>query len=215
MMLRRVTLPDYSTSWKDHFRPLTVGRSLRIASPWHEVVDDGRLVIRIDPGQAFGTGQHPTTRGCLLEIERALARRGAASGLDLGCGSGVLAFAMRGLGVKHVVAVDNDPAARAATAAGSALNGYDDIRIGADVKRLRRRFELIVANLFSRVLVDLAPTLVGLLAPGGRLIVSGLLARQEDEVRRALARCGLRIEQRRAISGWVTLSAAKAGRPPS
>lgn len=198
---------DYGTAWRAHFPPITVGKSLLIAPTWHDVEANGRHVLRIDPGQAFGTGHHPTTRGCLLEVEQACAKAPPARGLDVGCGSGVLALAMRALGVGRVAAVDNDPLAIEATELAARENGLGPIATGASLQSRRGRYELVVANLFANLLVELAPLLAARLAPGGRLIVSGLLESQEKDVRRALRAAGLRMRRRRCLSTWVTLVA--------
>lgn len=198
---------DYGRAWRAHFPPIAVGRRLLIAPSWHDVDGAGRHVLRIDPGQAFGTGHHPTTHGCLLEIERACERTPPARGLDVGCGSGVLALAMRSLGVKRVAAVDTDPIAREATGEAARQNGLGPIATGPSLQSRRGVYELIVANLFANLLVDLAPKLTARLAPGGELIVSGLLESQEKDVRAALRAAGLRMRRRRCLSTWVTLVA--------
>ncbi len=198
---------DYGTAWRAHFPPITVGKKLVIAPTWHDMEDQDRHVLRIDPGQAFGTGHHPTTRGCLLEIEQACSKTTRARGLDVGCGSGVLALAMRAFGVRRVAAVDNDPIAVEATADAAKANGLGPVATGASLQSRRGRYDLIVANLFANLLVELAPQLARRLAPGGRLIVSGLLDSQEKDVRSALRRAGLRIRRRRCLSTWVTLVA--------
>jgi ribosomal protein L11 methyltransferase len=205
-------VPDYSQSWRTHFPAISVGRRLRICPPWADAAGpaharpDGRIALRIHPGQAFGTGHHPTTRGCLVAIERACAARALRRGLDVGCGSGILALAMRRLGVRQVVAVDNDPLARTATAQAARENRIDGIRIASDLSAARGRFDLIAANLFANLLVELAPALASRLSEEGSLIVSGLLSSQEGAVRRALAASGLRVAARQSRSTWVTLS---------
>ena len=206
---------DYSNSWQQHFPPMAVGKKLLLAPSWHEVDAPKRRILRIDPGQAFGTGHHPTTRGCLLEIERACDPSPPRRGLDVGCGSGVLALAMRALGVKAVTAVDTDPLAREATLAAVQANDLGPVAVGSTLQSRRGKYELIVANLFANLLVELAPRLADRLAPGGTLIVSGLLERQEKEVRRALEACGLRTHHRRNLSTWVTLAARTGARTRS
>jgi ribosomal protein L11 methyltransferase len=200
-------LPDYGSLWRDHFPPLRVGRRLLVTPSWHRPEADGRAVLRIDPGQAFGTGHHPTTRGCLLAIEELCASAPRTRGLDLGCGTGILALAMRVLGVPAVVAVDDDRLAREATRRAAAQNAIDGVRIAQDVAAVRGRFDLIVANLYSRLLVELAEPLAARLAPDGALVVSGLLVDQERAVRAALRAAGVTIRSRRALSSWVTLVA--------
>ena len=164
----------------------------------------------IDPGQAFGTGHHSTTRGCLLAIEEECARRTVRSGLDVGTGSGVLAIALRRLGVPRVVAIDNDPLAVSATEAAVQANDCAPIRIGAKFGDARGRYDLVVANLYSGLLVKLAKNIANRVGPGGSLIVSGLLESQETEVRKALRAQGLRLRRRRAIATWVTLTLGRA-----
>jgi ribosomal protein L11 methyltransferase len=200
-------LPDYGALWREHFPPLRVGRRLLVTPSWHRPEADGRAILTIDPGRAFGTGHHPTTRGCLLAIEELLQAGPRASGLDLGCGTGILALAMRALGVAEVVAVDGDPLAREATRRAARENSIDRVRVARDVAGARGRFDLVVANLYSRLLVELAGPLVERLAPNGHLVVSGLLLDQEREVRAALRRAGVAVRSRRALSTWVTLVA--------
>ncbi|MDG2306405.1 MAG: 50S ribosomal protein L11 methyltransferase [Candidatus Binatia bacterium] len=204
---------DYGNAWRAHFPPITVGKYLVIAPSWHDVEDEGKHILRVDPGQAFGTGHHPTTRGCLLEVEQACAKTPPKRGLDVGCGSGVLALAMRAFGVRRVAAVDNDPIAIEATIDAAKTNGLGPIATGASLQSRRGRYDLIVANLFANLLAELAPALAARLTPGGKLIVSGLLDSQEKDVRKALRGAGLRIRRRRCLSTWVTLVAQAPAAP--
>jgi ribosomal protein L11 methyltransferase len=206
-------IPDYGSLWREHFPPLRIGRRLIVTPSWHRPVADGRVVLRIDPGRAFGTGHHPTTRGCLLAIEELCESSPPARGLDLGCGTGILALAMRALGVGAVVAVDDDPLARDATRRAAAENTIAGIRVAASLAAVRGRFDIVVANLYSRLLVELAAPLAARLAPDGALVVSGLLVEQEHEVRAALAAAGIAVRSRRALSTWVTLICAHRRRP--
>lgn len=204
---------DYGSAWRENFPPLRVGKRFLVTPSWHELEAGARHRIEIDPGQAFGTGHHSTTRGCLIAIEEECARRTVRSGLDVGTGSGVLAIGLRRLGVARVVAVDNDPLAVAATAAAVRANDCMPVRTGSGLSQARGRFDLVVANLYSGLLVRLAPNLAARLADGGTLIVSGLLESQEKEVRAALRACGLRLRRRRVIATWVTLTLAARRQP--
>ncbi len=204
--------PEASESWKRHFRPLRVGRRLLVAPSWEPVEPRGRLLLRVDPGQAFGTGHHPTTRGCLLAIERLCRERTPTRGLDVGSGSGILSLAMRALGVVEVAAVDIDAAARAATADAARRNGVPGIRVLSRLPPARRPFDLVVANLYAGLLVRLAGRLARHLSGHGTLVVSGLLADQEAAVRSALGEAGLGVAGRRCLSRWVTLTAEPLGR---
>lgn len=204
-------LPDTRLLLRGHFPPVAVGRKLLVCPPWAARAEieaaggRGRIVLHIEPAQAFGTGHHATTRGCLVAIERAVDRGGVESGLDVGSGSGVLALAMRKLGVRRVAAVDDDPVAREATRKTFAVNDGGAVTVGARPAAVRGRFDLVVANLFAGLLVELAPLLRERTAPGGRLVVSGLLARQEALVRRSLVAVGFRVARRTSRATWVTL----------
>jgi ribosomal protein L11 methyltransferase len=204
--LERLRDADYATAWRRHFPPTRIGRRFLVAPSWRPVRDPRRIVLRIDPGQAFGTGHHATTRSCLAAIEEAVAETAPRRGLDVGCGSGILALAMRALGVALVSAVDTDPLARDATVTAARENGLTNIRVLESLDAARGRFALVVANLFAPLLVELAPRLERRLAPGGTLIVSGILLRQEGDVRTALEHAGLACLARRALRGWVTLT---------
>jgi ribosomal protein L11 methyltransferase len=202
----RIVDPGWSTLWKRRFTPLRIGRRLLIVPPWNQVEVRGRLRLVIEPAQAFGTGHHPTTRGVLTLLEAECARRHFQSALDVGTGSGVLAIAMNLLGVADVVGIDNDPVALASARHNAALNRLDrGIRFSpAPLASLRRRFELIAANITAGALVELSSKLKQLLAPDGRLILSGMLT---GEVRPLMARYRpeLRCLASRIERGWATL----------
>lgn len=212
---------DWASAWKRHVRVMRIGRRIVIRPTWrrHRRAP-GDVVIAMDPGMAFGTGLHPTTRLCLAGIERwaddgLLSRGAAADGharlLDVGCGSGVLAIAAGLLGAGELVGVDTDPIAIEATLANAGRN------------RLRRRvrawqgtvptgaapFDLVAANLIASVLVALAPRLRDELRPGGRLLASGIFVDREGDVRSALAAAGLAILRREAEGDWVALDAER------
>jgi ribosomal protein L11 methyltransferase len=164
----------------------------------------GRIVLVVEPGMAFGTGQHTTTRACLEEIE-VLAGTGVVdSALDVGTGTGVLAAALARLGVPRVVAIDCDqgvlPIARATLARN---DGAGVCLAAATVDAVRARFDLVVANLLADALVADAPSLARAVSPGGRLVVSGLLAEQVAAVLAAFP--GWRITSVRGDDPWRTL----------
>jgi ribosomal protein L11 methyltransferase len=135
--------------------------------------------------------------------------RGPARGLDVGTGSGILALVMRTLGVRQVVAVDTDPVARSAAQQAALANRIDGVRVVGSLSSAPGRFGVVVANLYASLLVELAPRLARKLTRDGTLIVSGLLATQERQVRAALGRAGLRVIERRARATWVTLTATQ------
>jgi ribosomal protein L11 methyltransferase len=202
---------SWASTWREHFPPVRVGRRLLIAPSWTparelERVGSGRTVLRVDPARAFGTGHHPTTRGCLVALERVCAADTPASGLDVGCGTGVLAVAMRLLGVPRVVGVDTDPVACQATLACAQANGVDGVRVLPTIGRVRGRFDLVTANLFAGLLVAMATQLAARTRSGGHLIVAGLLAAQEDDVRRALEQAGFVLLRRECRATWSVLT---------
>ncbi len=184
---------DWSTSWKANFKPLRIGRRLLIVPSWEQAEagpDD--IVLSLDPGMAFGTGGHETTRLCLEQLETVLSSRPAApplSVLDLGTGSGILAMAAARLGAGRVCAVDIDPEAVEVARENLAINGLAE-RIECSttpLETLDGPFDVILANILAEELVRLAPQLTAQLACEGVLILSGILAGKEAFVRSGFA----------------------------
>jgi ribosomal protein L11 methyltransferase len=190
---------------------LKVGRFFVHGSHHRGALPRGKLALEIDAGIAFGTGRHQTTRGC-LELIEGLADRPPARPLDLGCGTGILALAMARLWGVAVIAADNDPDAVAVTRENAERNGLQGsirpLRSEGYVAAALRRagpFDLVVANILARPLIEMAPDLVRHLMPGGRAILSGLLIEQEREVLAAHRALGLRCEARRHHGDWSAL----------
>ena len=180
--------PGWATAWMDRFEPLRVGRHLLIVPPWNSNVGTRRLRLVINPGQAFGTGHHPTTYGALATIEKLCATRHFEQALDVGTGSGVLAIAMRLMGVARVTAIDIDALALENARENAALNSLAGGKIRfatTPLARLRRRFDLITANILSSTLIAMATTLTRLLARRGRLVLGGILNREAAAVLRS------------------------------
>ncbi len=200
---------DWLEAWKAGYVAQRIGRIVIVPSWLTEPLAPGEVAVRLDPGMAFGTGLHPTTRGCLAllqEVEPMPARM-----LDVGSGSGILGLAALRLGVREVTALDTDPLAVDATRANAAANDLDErmtVRRGtlpAGPLPDLGRFPLITANLVAALLVDLAPALADHLEPGGTLLASGIIAPRSDEVLAALTAAGL-VGVRRLDDGeWVSL----------
>ena len=202
---------DWSSSWKVHFKPLRVGRRLLIVPTWEEAAAlPGDLVLRIDPGMAFGTGGHETTRLCLELLEKIMdgRRPGATpSLLDLGTGSGILAAAASLLGAGRILALDIDPEAVVVAQENLALNGLSEqVECGTTpLESLTESFDIILANILAEELVRLAPGLTARLNQGGALILSGILAEKEELVRRGFASQPLLFEETIHAGEWVAM----------
>jgi ribosomal protein L11 methyltransferase len=196
---------DWATAWRDGYEPIRIGR-ITIVPSWLDTPIDAELVVRLDPGMAFGTGLHPTTRAC-LEVMGAVGPMPEAV-LDVGCGSGILGLAALRLGAGRVVGYDTDALAVEATDRNAAANGLTDrveARLGSLPPDAAERFPLVVANLVAAVLIELAPRLAAHTAPLGTVIVSGIIATRRGEVEAALAHAGLLVVERQVDGDWVTL----------
>ncbi len=204
---------DWSLSWKQHWQPDPVGEGLLILPAWLEVPPEHgeRLVIRMDPGSAFGTGSHPTTRLCLEALEQAPPVGALVA--DLGCGSGVLGLAALGLGATAVVAADTDSLAVRATGDNRELNGRseDQLRVSlGSVDALQellqgRRADLLLCNILAPVIEALAPGFEALVAPEGRALLSGLLVDQAPRLEQVLGELGWRVSARGSQGRWGLL----------
>jgi ribosomal protein L11 methyltransferase len=209
---------DWAAAWKSHFPVLRIGRRLVIQPSWRHHRRRARdVVIVLDPGMAFGTGLHPSTRLCLIGIEQAAdgGLIGGASVLDVGCGSGILAIAAGLLGARSVLAVDTDPLAVEQTTANVARNRLDSV-VAARQATLPLtggpRFDLVVANLVAGVLVDMAAGLAAAVRPAGRLLAGGVFAGRESEVCAAFERVGLQPTGRLAEGDWLAIEAQRGDR---
>ncbi|MCC6618923.1 MAG: 50S ribosomal protein L11 methyltransferase [Chloroflexi bacterium] len=203
---------DWTDRWKEHYAVQRIGRVTVVPSWIEHRPMPGEATIALDPGMAFGTGLHPTTRGC-LELLQAHGPMPARV-LDVGCGSGILSLAALRLGASHAVALDTDPNAVAATRANTERNDLGarvDVGEGTLPAEPCERFELILANLVAAVLVELAPRLADHLAPGGTLIASGIIETRATEVIDAMAGAGLAVTTRRDDGEWVSLALGHAG----
>ena len=204
---------DWSLSWKQHWQPDPVGQQLLILPAWLEVPMEhaDRLVIRMDPGSAFGTGSHPTTRLCLEALEAAPPQGLLVA--DLGCGSGVLGLASLLLGADAVLAADTDSLAVRATEGNRTLNDCSEQRLKValgSVETLQallagRRADLLLCNILAPVIEALSPGFESLIAPNGRALLSGLLVDQAPRLKEVLKTQGWRVTQESAQGRWGLL----------
>ena len=193
---------DWAEEWKRFFHVMHAGQNLVVRPSWEKYQPaSGEVVVVLDPGSAFGTGQHPSTRLCLAALEA--ETRAGMRVLDLGCGSGILAIATALLGAAEVFAVDLEPEAQAATQANAAANGVAD-RVRSAVGSLgeswpwpsdppRGAFHLVVANISAAVLTTLLPDVAAALRPGGIVIAAGFIEAGSSAVRDAATRAGLNL----------------------
>ena len=202
---------EWASAWKEHFRVLRVGRRTVVVPTWlrHES-RDGEVVIDLDPGMAFGTGHHPTTRMCLEALEDAVSP--GLRVLDVGCGSGILSIAAAKLGAAVVTGLDTDALAVQAACGNALHNGvrgtvsifegslpHDAVDRGA--------YDLVVANISARVVSALAGEFAASLRAGGTLIASGITREHEAAAAESLAAAGLAIGRSRVDGDWLTLAA--------
>ncbi|RMD80565.1 MAG: 50S ribosomal protein L11 methyltransferase [Gammaproteobacteria bacterium] len=203
---------DWVRAWMDRFGPLRCGRRLWVCPSWAAPPPEAEVVVRLDPGLAFGTGTHPSTALCLSWLDA--HPPAGLEVVDYGCGSGILALAAARLGARSVLAVDHDPQALQATAANAAANAVAGrIRtLAPEALSPRARADLVLANILAGPLQALAPRLAGLLRPGGRLVLSGILEAQALAVAEAYAPwCAM--EPPRLREGWALLAGRRL--PPS
>ena len=209
---RRVSRDEWQNSWKEFFHVLRVGERIVICPTWREYEPKPEeIIVNLDPGMAFGTGHHPTTRMCLEFIEQTVTPGDRV--LDLGCGSGILSIAAVKLGAERAVGFEIDPVAVKAGLANIALNRSDDaIELVHGTlpspKAPARSFDFVLANISALVVTDLAEQLVESLAPGGKLLVSGVIEKHLDGVTDALTAHGATIGRQQIDGDWVALLAS-------
>lgn len=199
---------DWVRITQAQFSPVKVSDRLWIVPSWHEPPSSDAINIRLDPGVAFGTGSHPTTHLCLQWLDTHVT--GEDSVLDYGCGTGILAIAAAKLGAASVLGTDIDPQA-VESAAYNARHNEVEARFVLPAELPSERFSLVVANILSNPLKVLAPALLGRVAPGGRLVLSGVLARQAEEVIEVYRRTDPNVELSvwREEDGWVCIAGTR------
>jgi ribosomal protein L11 methyltransferase len=221
----------WASAWQQSFPAREIGQRLLVLPPWLSELGEvkpqalgevqpkasrantrggprhDRVAVIIEPGRAFGTGHHGTTEGCLVLLEEALAAAPGASALDIGTGTGILAIAALRLGARAVLAIDVDPDAVTATQVNASRNdcGALTVRL-AEPQDITERFPLVLANLLTHAHLALTEHYARLVAPGGRLVLGGMLEGEDGRVTLALARAGFTERSRLALEGWASLS---------
>ncbi|MCR4408108.1 MAG: 50S ribosomal protein L11 methyltransferase [Anaerolineae bacterium] len=209
--IRELGQADWATAWREQFTVLHIGRRLVVKPTWLSYSPSaGEALIELDPGMAFGTGLHPTTRQCLLALEEHL--RPGMSVLDLGCGSGILAIAAAKLGAGTVLALDTDPTAVEVAQANVSANAVQERVIVAhgSLPEVQDTFDLVLVNILARVIIDLiSQGLIDCLKPGGIIVTAGFIEEQAAEVEAALRGQGIAIVDRLVERDWVSLVGQK------
>jgi ribosomal protein L11 methyltransferase len=199
---------DWANNWKRYFKPLPVGKGLLICPTWEKPpAENDRALLNIDPGMAFGTGGHETTRLVLETLEEYI--NGGEALLDVGCGSGILSIAALLLGAKSAFGVDIDPLAVKTAVENGRLNGmyppeYTMVQ-GNLVDKVSGRFDIIVANIVADAIIALSKDLPPFIKPNGIYIASGIIDTRVEEVQNALGRFGFEIIEKREQGGWAVI----------
>lgn len=203
---------DWERAWMENFEPLKMGKRLWICPSWCEPPDPHAVNINLDPGLAFGTGTHPTTAMCLGELDATIEP--GVNLIDYGCGSGILAIAGLKLGATKAFAVDNDPQAVTATWDNAQRNAITQDQLDvflvsqADTQGRLQPADLVIANILAGPLEALAPTLIDLMNPGGRLILAGLLSEQAAALIEAY-KPWVALSAVQELEGWTLLAGPK------
>ncbi len=209
---------NWMEAWKDHYHPVPVGENLLIMPSWHKIkAAEARTVIRINPAMAFGTGTHPTTQLCLRLLERFI--QPGIQVIDVGCGSGILSIAAIKLGAAHVLSVDTDKQSVTSTLENAEINGLTpgvlEAGQGSVNEILSDQFAiqtapLVMVNILAKVIIKLfGQGLAGLVQQGGILLLSGILAPQEEEVLQYAQKAGFQSLDRITDGDWVSLAMTK------
>lgn len=210
MTLEHLEDADWQDNWKQYYKPMEIGKRLLVVPKWEQAEAPGRIPLILDPGLAFGTGSHATTRLCLTALEACI--RGGERVADLGCGSGILAIAALKLGAKSAFACDIDDKCGNIVRENAQLNGVDessytvrcgDVLTDAALKReLGGGYDVVLANIVADVILALAPAVRPLLVPGGTFICSGIIDDRAVETADGLRLAGFSILQSREQDGW-------------
>lgn len=215
LISKEVNEEDWANAWKDYYHVTHIGKRLVIRPSWREYTPkDDEVVLELDPGMAFGTGLHPTTRMCLEQVE--LLTRSGMHVIDVGTGSGILALAAAKLGAESVYGIDNSSVAVESSDANAKMNQLSDRITNVlgeldeqEAARMADQFDLVLANIIARVIGAIAPQLATVMKPSGLLIASGIIADRRHEAEQPLLEAGLRLVNAVMIDDWVTLIMTK------
>lgn len=199
---------DWADKWKAYFKPTPIGERLFIRPTWIDEYDSGdRAILNIEPGAAFGTGTHDTTRLCLEVLDEIVKDNDSV--LDIGCGSGILAIAAMLLGAEKGFGVDIDPVAVKTAAENAKMNGIGDDKLqfvcGDLADKVTEKYSIVVANIVADIIKLFSTQVRAFMLPGAKFIASGIIDTRADEVCESLENAGLKIARRIEKGGWVCL----------
>ncbi|GCE47441.1 ribosomal protein L11 methyltransferase [Thermosporothrix hazakensis] len=208
---RPVSEEDWANAWKEYYHVTLIGKRLVIRPSWRDYTPKPEeVVLTLDPGMAFGTGLHPTTRMCLEQLEKRV--KPGMQVLDVGTGSGILAIAAARLGAAHVHAIDNSSVAAESAAENAKMNDLDDridVVLGVldeqTAKQHEGKYDLVLANIIAHVIGGMAPQLAQTLAPDGLLIVSGIIEERRKDAEEPLYAAGLELVEKVMMEDWLAL----------
>ena len=207
---------EWKDEWKKYFKPAHITRDMVICPSWEEYqAAPGEKVIRIDPGMAFGTGTHATTRMCIELIEKYL--KPESTFMDVGCGSGILSIAAGLCGCTNITGFDIDPDAVTVAKENVVKNGMDsitDIYQGDVTKGVPQKADVIAANLMAEIIISICGSIPACLSPGGVFISSGIISEKKDQVTDALKQAGFGILEIMENEGWCAIAAATGKQKP-
>lgn len=212
--VNRVDDAEWENNWKQYYNPLCIGERLYVLPCWiDQPAPEGRVTLKLDPGVAFGTGEHHTTRMCLEFLEKTIIP--GCQMLDLGCGSGILSVASVLLGAEDAVAVDIDPVAEHVALENAEMNDIDPSRYHVYIgdllsddnlrQAILHPYDVVAANIVAGVIIALAPFAKRCCRQGAPFIVSGIIDEREEEVRRAVEAEGFIVQETSRSEGWVAM----------
>lgn len=199
---------DWADNWKKYFKPFEVGNKLAVCPTWENYINhDGRKVLKIDPGAAFGSGTHETTRLCLEMLEEYVSD--GKTVLDIGCGSGILSISALILGADKACGVDIDAAAVKTARENGGINGFGEPRLtylqGDLAGTVEEKFDIITANIVADVIIRLLPDLRRYMSGGGVAILSGIISERSGEVERHISQNGFSVVKKADNNGWACI----------
>ena len=211
--VRSVDEEDWANNWKAYFKPMPVGEKLLVCPSWEKIPEGNtRAVLKIDPGMAFGTGTHHTTRMCLELLEKNIKNGDLVA--DLGCGSGILSVSALLLGAKKAVAVDIDPLAVKKARENAELNGFDETRYtaleGDLADKVTGKYNVVAANIVADVIILFCSQVKEFMSDDAVFITSGIIDTREPDVLEAFKKYGFSIVERRERGGWLCFALKKS-----